>query len=257
MRIVSLNTWKCEGAYRQRLDLMAEGLAALAPDLLLLQEVFATDDGQADTAAFLAQALSMSLARAPARRKPRRFEGESRVSTSGLALLSRHPLLSCQSILLPSDPADGERIVQLASVSHAGHLLWLANLHLSHLPDAGILRTRQLQTCLEALEPLAGNQPYLIGGDFNAAPGSAEMTRWLQPPWGLIDPFAGQPKVTHRSDAGRALDLDRVLLSRDWPAASVRQALVAMAPWQSDASMAASDHAAVVLDLSLDRLPSP
>ena len=66
MRILTLNTWKCDGAYRPRLQAMAQGLAALAPDVILLQEVFATEDDRADTAGYLAQALSMWATRAPA-----------------------------------------------------------------------------------------------------------------------------------------------------------------------------------------------
>jgi len=251
MRIVSLNTWKCDGAYRERLGLMAEGLAALAPDVLLLQEAFATDDGQADTAVFLARALDMEVAVAPARRKQRWFEGQSRQSTSGLAVLSRQALRTWQLRELPSDPADGERIALLASVSLGGQDLWLANLHLTHLPDACELRALQLQTCLEALQAVAGNAPCVLGGDFNASAGSNELERFLQAPGRLADPFAGQPKVTHRNDAGQFLDLDHLLLSDRWPAATVQRAFVAMEPWQYSGGQGPSDHAAVVLDLAI------
>lgn len=251
MRIISLNTWKCDGDYRQRLGLMAEGLAALAPDLLLLQEVFAPDDGQAHTAAFLARALSMHVVVAPARRKHRLFEGRSCLSSSGLAVLSRQALRSWQVLDLPSDEADGERIALLASVSHEGQDLWLANLHLTHLPDAGELRARQLESCLEVLQAVAGDSPCVIGGDFNAAASSAELERFLQAPWRLADPFAGQCKTTHRNDAGQDLDLDQILLSGHWPAGYVHSAFVAMEPWLSGGGQGPSDHAAVVLDLAI------
>lgn len=253
MRIVSLNTWKCDGAYRQRLGLMAEGLAALAPDVLLLQEVFATEDGQACTAAFLARALSMHVAMTPARRKHRWFEGQPRLSTSGLAVLCRQPLQSWQVLELPSDEADGERIALLASVSLGGQDLWLANLHLTHLPDAGALRARQLQSCLEVLQAVAGDAPCLIGGDFNAPASSAELAPFLQAPWELIDPFAGQRKTTHRNEAGQPVDLDLILLTGQWPAGCVHSAFVALEPWQQGGENTASDHAAVVLDLAISR----
>lgn len=249
MRIVTLNTWKCDGPYRQRLGLMAEGLGALAPDVLLLQEAFATDDGQAETAAFLARALDMEVVVAPARRKHRLFEGQSRLSTSGLALLCRQPLRSWQVLELPSDEADGERIALLASVSHGSQNIWLANLHLTHLPDAGKLRARQLQSCLEVLQAVAGDAPCVIGGDFNAAASSPEMEYFLQAPWQLADPFAGQSKTSHRNAAGQDQDLDHILLSSHWPAECVGLACVAMKPWQHSGECAASDHAAVVLDL--------
>jgi endonuclease/exonuclease/phosphatase family metal-dependent hydrolase len=244
MRIVSLNTWKCDGAYRERLGLVAEGLAALAPDVLLLQEAFATEDGQADTAAFLARALSMHVEMVPARRKHRLFEGQARLSTSGLALLSRYPLQVRQVVELPSDEADGERIALLASVSLVGQDLWLANLHLTHVPDAGALRACQLQSCLEALRTVAGNAPWVIGGDFNAAASSAELACFLREPWGLTDPFAGQSKTTHRNEAGQHLDLDQILLTGQWPAGCVHSAFVAMEPWRRGGGPAPSDHGA-------------
>ena len=34
LRIVTLNTWKGDGAYRARLEAMAVGLATLQPDLV-------------------------------------------------------------------------------------------------------------------------------------------------------------------------------------------------------------------------------
>jgi endonuclease/exonuclease/phosphatase family metal-dependent hydrolase len=51
MRIVSLNTWKKEGDYSRRLPLMRDGLAAMAPDVVCLQECFFADGF--DTAAWL------------------------------------------------------------------------------------------------------------------------------------------------------------------------------------------------------------
>lgn len=67
MRIATLNTWKNEGDLSARLAAMAAGLRVLAPDVLLLQEVFRTADGAADTGRDLAAALGLALAYAPAR----------------------------------------------------------------------------------------------------------------------------------------------------------------------------------------------
>ena len=60
LRVVTLNTWKCEGDYRARLPRMAAGLRALDADLVCLQEVFACAAPSADTAAWLADALGLS-----------------------------------------------------------------------------------------------------------------------------------------------------------------------------------------------------
>lgn len=252
MRIVTLNTWKCDGAYRARLQRMAEGLAALAPDLVLLQEVFASDDGVFDTAAFLARSLSMVAIHAPARHKSRRLDDLDRPSTSGMAVLSHRPPLEHHVLSLPADPADGERIAQLLRYTDGSQEWWVANLHLSHLPDAGALRASQLQTCHAALRARAGNAPRLIAGDFNTTPGSTEFRQMLDAAQGYFNPFAGQAKATHRSKAGIDLDLDHILLSHAWSDRVLARG-IALDPRELPEPLRASDHAAVVLDLDLSR----
>jgi endonuclease/exonuclease/phosphatase family metal-dependent hydrolase len=256
LRVLTLNTWKCDGDYRRRLDLMAQGLARWSPDLVLLQEAFASDDGQADTAAQLAQALSMQATCAPARRKVRRFEGRPCQSSSGLAVLTREPVLAHHVLPLPSDAADGERIAQIVQVQRAGLPLWIANLHLTHLSKASGLRAAQLDHGMHALRQHAGSGLALIGGDFNTGPGSPEFDRLLAAPWHLINPFQGRTKSTHHSEDGRDLDLDHLLLS-GWPASAVRCATVTLDPRAVEAGHRASDHAAVMLDLDLDLHPLP
>ncbi len=248
MRILTLNTWKCDGAYRARLAAMVDGLSKWQPDVVLLQEAFATEDGLADTAQHQAQALGLIATVAPARRKVRVFEGYHCPSTSGLALLTREPPPSHHVLQLPSDPADGERIAQLAQLVHQGQTFWMANLHLTHLSHASALRAQQLATTLAALHRLAGACPMVVGGDFNSGPGHAEFDGLRNAPWHLCNPFDGLAKTTHCTDDGRNLDLDHLLLS-GWPRNAVRHAAVVMDPRDTAAGTAASDHAAVMLDL--------
>jgi len=77
MRIVTINTGKCDGSYRRRLELLAAGLAALDPDVVALQEAFVACDGSADTAAYVARRLGLHASAARARRKPRTVEGRT------------------------------------------------------------------------------------------------------------------------------------------------------------------------------------
>lgn len=70
LRVVTLNTAKCDQPYWRRLALMWHQLAALSSDVIALQECFACQD-RADTTQMLARLLGMSLAWAPARRKVR------------------------------------------------------------------------------------------------------------------------------------------------------------------------------------------
>ncbi|WP_333585870.1 endonuclease/exonuclease/phosphatase family protein [Phenylobacterium sp.] len=239
MRIVSLNTWKNEGRYRRRLDLMAEGLAALRADLVCLQECFV--GGGADTAAHLAERLGLDLTWTPARRKLRRQEDGWVESVSGMAMLSRQALLAEGRIILPTDERDGERIAQWGQ---AAPDLVVANLHLTHLrgPDAARLRELQLRTVLEQAPPLGA---LLILGDFNAEAAAPELAAIaealdLNAPPTLQGERAGSP-----SAAVRTLDHAGLVRPGGWRISARTRALDAPCPegWFP------SDHAAVVVDL--------
>jgi endonuclease/exonuclease/phosphatase family metal-dependent hydrolase len=164
MRVVTLNTWKNEGDYGRRLPLMRDGLAAMAPDIVCLQECFVAEGF--DTAAWLAAELGLDLHAAPARAKLRRQGGRDLYSTSGLAILVRG---TAQSALQPltSDPTDGERIAQRLDLVVGGRPLRVLNLHLTHLRNAAPLREAQLVEALEWAESgLAGG--LVVAGDLNA-----------------------------------------------------------------------------------------
>lgn len=248
MRIVTLNTWKCDGAYGRRLDLMIDGLGELQPDIVLLQEVFASDDGLHDTALRISNALSMACVRAPSRAKNRMVDGRSIPSTSGLATLSRHPATQAHILPLPADREDGERIAHVARLSLEGHSIWVANLHLSHLPDAAALRRDQLTVVLKSVVAMAHADLFVVGGDFNASLESKELSPFLRSPWELNNPFHGQVKYTHCADDGRVMDIDHILTGNcgSW---RVTNASTAMNISDCDTSMPPSDHAAVVVDL--------
>lgn len=176
--VITLNTWKCDGAYRDRLALMARELAALAPDVVLLQEVFVAPEIGADTGSHLAAALAMERAYAPAREKPRQIEGRRVNSQSGLATLSRWPIVQASVLSLAADARDGERIAQFVKIAVAGEPVLFVNLHLTHLEDANALRQEQLRQILDHLASLDPPDTVVVAGDFNAPPDSAPL-RWL------------------------------------------------------------------------------
>lgn len=248
MRILTLNTWKCDGDYRQRMAAMASGLASLSADVILLQEAFFCDVPPADTAGQLAQALSMEATRAPARHKSRAFEGHTAMSSSGLAVLSRQAVVARHVIPLPTDSSDGERIALLVCLAHQGKRIWFANVHLSHLQGASTLRIGQLSHCIAALNQLAPHELQLLGGDFNCSPDGHEFEflRSGASPWCMPD--TSQNKSTHRTASGQDLDLDHLLLS-NWPVDALPQAHVVLDPRHSEPGQEVSDHAAVMLDL--------
>jgi len=191
MRLVTINTAKGDGRYAHRLEALAWQLGALRPDVVLLQEAFAACDGSIATAAYLGKALGLDVAYVPARRKERVADGRVLLSDSGLALLSRLPIAESKPLALPWDPADGERIAQLAVVEHPAGLIRLVNLHLTHLRHGASLRRAQINTVLR--HPWLGQPAVarLLCGDFNAALESPELAGLLRGTfgWGVRDTY--------------------------------------------------------------------
>jgi endonuclease/exonuclease/phosphatase family metal-dependent hydrolase len=206
--VVTLNTWKGDGAYRRRLALMTEGLSALAPDILLLQECLAAPEAGLDTARSLARSLGLHQAVWPGRPKPRTVEGVTVDSTSGVAVLSRFPIRNIRILDLPADPRDGERAALMAELDHPDGPILAVSLHLTHLPDALTLRGRQLATILTALP---SDLPAILGGDFNAGLDAPEF-RDLPRPVEDCRHLAGVPALPTLAGSDTAC-LDHILLT--------------------------------------------
>lgn len=175
LRLVTINTGKCDGPYRERVAWLAEEVKRLRPDVLACQEVFREEEGERDTLEALKRALGMQAAWAPARYKPRTCEGEEVSGWSGMALLSRRPWTYVDTVELPSDPRDGERVAQVGLLEIEQESVVIANVHLTYLRDAEALRARQIETVLS--HPLIGMRQALraVCGDFNSAADGAFM----------------------------------------------------------------------------------
>jgi len=216
LKVVTFNTWKCDGDYAARVEAMAQQMMSLEADIYALQESFATVDGSTDTAVFLANHLGLQLHIAPSRRKRRWFQGEWVDSYSSLAVLTRFPLISTKAVELPSSTADGGRVAQLCAIEIAERSVLLANVHLSHLPqgEGAALRTEQLRALLNEMAQWPRHDLALVCGDFNASLGSVEFAPFMEAPWALVDAYAqagGDEKFTCRTPEGNGLNLDHIL----------------------------------------------
>lgn len=208
LTVVTLNTWKGDGAYRARLAAMRQGLRALAPDIVLLQEALRAPEIGADTAAELAAELGLAAVWQPARAKRRTIDGTAAESWSGLAVLSRLPVVGRHVVPLPDDPRDGERLGLLVEVDHDGRRLTIACLHLTHLADAAALRQAQWAAVLAAL-PERGAA--VIGGDFNAGLEAFDLGDCHD-----LRALAGVAPQPSLAD-GSAACIDHLLLRQDQP----------------------------------------
>src|ERR1700753_484135 len=99
IKIVTINTWKCDGEYRKRIQVMVKQLADLKPDIIACQECFVSET--ADTLHYLSDCLKMNYCYLPGRRKMRLFEGKETDSESGLGVLSLYPLIETGQFNLP------------------------------------------------------------------------------------------------------------------------------------------------------------
>ena len=224
--VCTLNTWKCDGRYRDRLGLMAAEARRLVPDVLLLQEAFAAPALGLDTAAHLARTLGCGFAGAPARAKSRDFEGTPVDSISGLAVLSRGAVRSSRAVPLQADARDGERISQVVELTLDGARLLVVNMHLVYLPDRDDLRREQIEATLAALPPLDRYDAAILAGDFNCPPDSVPI-RWLLTESGhrVTDACAaaGADFITREANARRpAQRIDRIFLVETGAAPAVR-----------------------------------
>lgn len=179
VRIATLNTWKCDGLYDNRLVTMAEMFKRIRPDIIALQEVFSCPETGDDTGEFLAKKLHLNCFSLKIRKKNRPFKGANLMSSSGLTVLSRY-MVTGINFELPSDPRDGERYAQSVLIDVSGHRVHLINTHLTHLRDQDALRCSQMLTILQNVEAQSNGNCSILCGDFNAELSSPELQRAIE-----------------------------------------------------------------------------
>lgn len=210
IKIVTINTWKCDGDYHKRMQVLAEQLKALNPAIVACQECFYSDETGTDTLKFLAEKLHMNYAFVPARFKKRHFEGRWINSFSGLGVLSLYPLSPVSRVNLPAVPGDDDRKVQQAETTlPGGTRILITNTHLTHLNDT-LARKAQAEALAGLVTAQKTYSYNIICGDFNAIPGSAEVNAFMnksgaidcytagdgaEPRYSLAEAFAENKKV--------------------------------------------------------------
>lgn len=230
VRIVTINTAKGDFSYNTRIPWLAQDLVRLHPDIVLLQEALTTDGGELDTPRSLAEALQFRSLHSPARRKIREIGGVRYQSGTGLSLLSRLPFKETTVVPLPSDPADGERIGQLAFIDTETDRLLIGNLHLTYLRGEAADQMRRTELDVFLAHPWFERRwdACLIGGDFNAPLSALPALVEDHAPWDLRDAYllgdGREPRATAPStqppENGQCIDylFSLALVSKPHPA---------------------------------------
>jgi endonuclease/exonuclease/phosphatase family metal-dependent hydrolase len=179
LTLLTINTWKCDGDYYNRRELLKRELKKMDAQVILCQECFRSADGSVDTLDELSQALGMAAYAVPARKKMRLLGDAWVDSYSGLGILTALPVTDQTVIDLPSNAGDGGRKVQLLTIRLApGQTIRIANIHLTHLADDE-LRRCQLQTVLATMRRSPATFR-ILGGDWNTEALSPLLTGMME-----------------------------------------------------------------------------
>jgi endonuclease/exonuclease/phosphatase family metal-dependent hydrolase len=150
--------------------LVEEGLRALAPDVIALQEVRVIPEALPNQAETLAAALGMHVIFAPTVAWGGGHEG--------LAILSRAPIGAHRAVELPHATEMERRLLLSARLETAAGPIWVHNTHLNYRLAHGKEREDQVQAVHDLVAACLPDNPQILLGDFNARPESSEI-RWL------------------------------------------------------------------------------
>lgn len=265
LRFVTLNLWGENGPHARRLDLCADGLAALAPDVLALQEVRDVPGRLPNQAETLAKRFGFHAAFAPAT--------EWGGGVEGLAVVSRFPVRASSSIRLPHATETEGRIVLSACLETPRGSLWVHTTHLSYRLHEGRQREDQVMAIDGQISARSGDTelPQVLAGDFNTVADSDEL-RWLrglttlggrrvfyQDAWATVHPR--EDGVTWRRDnpfrarmnwlpAERRIDYIFVTAARRDGRGTVHDARVVLDRPDAD-GVYPSDHAGVLAEVQM------
>ena len=172
LRFVTLNLWGENGPWEARLDLVADKLAGVLPDVVALQEVREVPGSVSNQAELIAKARGWNHVFAPSTA----WGG----GQEGLAILSKFPIGAHDSRVLPHSQEDEGRIVLSARIDSDFGQTWVHTTHLSFREQEGRKREDQVLVVDEVVQAhkQKDDAPQVVMGDFNAVPHSDEV-RWL------------------------------------------------------------------------------
>ncbi len=176
-RAATLNIWSRFGPWEERLPAIREGLRALAPDVIGMQEVLRHDG--LDQGALVTEGLGYEVVWGKA--------AENHGFPVGNAILTRWPVLRSEVLALPNGGSDEDRCLVFAEIDAPFGKLPFFCTHLNWKLHHGHVRQLQVKAIAEAvarLAPVERSFPPVLVGDFNAEPDSDEM-RFLRGLTGL------------------------------------------------------------------------
>jgi endonuclease/exonuclease/phosphatase family metal-dependent hydrolase len=157
--LVDLSHWKA------RRDLLAQGLSALDPDIIALQEVCLPEN----PADWLAHQLGMEYFYLSPKTG---FEA----SREGIAILSHHPFTAQATLDLEGQ----QRVAHYVQLDIGGQPLVFANTHLYWQPGNSAIRLKQVGLLIRWMQTFSHQMPVIICGDFNGTPETTAVAMMRQ-----------------------------------------------------------------------------
>lgn len=184
LRVMTWNLWWRFGGWQERREAILRTLEAERPDVLGLQEVWASGGpdgaGGENLAEWLAERLGMHWAWSRAAAQDRwhaRNGGDTSVDV-GVAVLSRHPILATAERRLPTLPGhrdDGKTALHALLDVPGGPLPFFTTHLNSGVADSAVRCAQVRELAAFVAEHAHGPYPPVVTGDFNAEPDFDEV----------------------------------------------------------------------------------
>ncbi len=175
LRLLTPNIWNRQGPWEARLGIIRRRLAALAPDVVALQEVLRHDALPPDQAEVIADGLGYHVVYGTAWD----IGGGLRF---GNAILSRFPVARSANFVLPGPSGRETRAALFAELDAPAGLVPVFSTHLDWQFHQGVVRIGQVDFLahkVAELAPVGDGFPPVLMGDFNAEP-EADEIRFLR-----------------------------------------------------------------------------
>ena len=163
--VVTLNLWHDQDEWPARLEAIVDGLGAVEPDALCLQEVLERP-GLPNQAVTLASRLGYTATFAS-------WDSVGAERRYGNAILSRDSIVTSGQRLL--EPADDYRVIVHVRVAQERDTLDLYCTHLHHTAEGAEMRRTQLLDALDFIDLSRGDGAVVFAGDFNAPADAPEL----------------------------------------------------------------------------------
>lgn len=160
MKILTLNTWTTRGPWRERWELILEGIKEYSPDVIGFQEVFCIE-----------------WVREIQRRAGYQFLVEEGNETGNIFLSKFRPVEQARLKMKTKSPSeDYFRYVLFTLIDFGRREISFFNTHLSWKSDEGEIRKKQIDELKGFIKEREGKFLSIVLGDFNAAPDTPEIT---------------------------------------------------------------------------------